>query len=67
MVSTAQKPGSHRTPANDKKSKKSYPAAFTKYKFYLDVKSSKVKSNLVDDIIALGGVSVLNILHTIIR
>jgi len=55
MVSTAQKPGSHRTPANDKKSKKSYPAAFTKYKFYLDVKSSKVKSNLVDDIIALGG------------
>ena len=42
-----------------KKDKKSYPAPFIKYNFYLDVKPSKVKNNLIDDIAALGGVSFL--------
>ena len=57
MVSEAKKPAAHCTPPKDSKRKKSYPAAFSKYKFYLDVKSSKVKTTLIEDIIALGGVS----------
>ena len=58
MVSTAQKPGLPPTNGQEKKKdKKRYPAAFIKYKFYLDVKVSKVRSSLLEDIQALGGVS----------
>ena len=45
---------------NKKKAKKiAYPAAFSKYKFYLDIKVSKIRSKLVEDISSLGGVSYL--------
>jgi len=57
MVPTAQKPGLLINPGQEKKKeKKKFPAAFSKYKFYLDIKASKVKSSLLDDIAALGGV-----------
>lgn len=32
-----------------------YPAAFAKYRFYLDIRSARVKATLVEDILALGG------------
>jgi hypothetical protein len=34
-----------------------YPAAFAKYRFYLDIRSARTKAALIDDILALGGVS----------
>jgi hypothetical protein len=34
-----------------------YPAAFVKYRFYLDIRSARVKAALIEDILALGGVS----------
>jgi len=34
-----------------------YPAAFAKYRFYLDIRSARVKAALIEDILALGGVS----------
>ena len=58
MVSTVEKTGHQPTTGQDKKKdRKRYPAAFSKYKFYLDIKTSKAKSSLIDDIQALGGVS----------
>ena len=60
MVPTAQKPGLNINPGQEKKKeKKKIPAAFAKYKFYLDIKASKVKSTLLEDITALGGVSLV--------
>jgi hypothetical protein len=56
MVPMADKPGPTFNPAQEKKKeKKRFPAAFAKYKFYLDIKASKVKSTLIEDILALGG------------
>jgi hypothetical protein len=37
--------------------RRSYPAAFAKYRFYLDIRSARAKAALVEDILALGGVS----------
>ena len=37
--------------------RRSYPAAFAKYRFYLDIRSARAKAALIEDILALGGVS----------
>ena len=46
--------------AKSAEKRRSYPAAFAKYRFYLDIRSARVKAALIEDILALGGVSSLN-------
>ena len=53
---SGHQPVGHSTNSKKKSKKTSYPAAFAKYKFYLDVKLSKTKTKLVEDISSLGGV-----------
>lgn len=56
MVSTAHKPGLSPQLGQDKKKEKvPTTTPFTKYRFYLDVKASKVKTALISDVLSFGG------------